>query len=479
MSYKMSFLEATKVRRSTITLTNTSPISDNTIVNIVSHAIKHAPSPFNVQSGRAIVLFKKEHEKLWDIAKESVMATLPPPVLATILPKVAEYRGAYGTVSYDAHVMWTVMFFEDPTASAALPPQLQGLMAKYPDWYEHSSGMSQFIAWTALCAEGLGCNLQHYQPGISAAVREEWNVPESWSLRAQLVFGTPTGPPRGGVNKEFAPLEPRLKGLAPRKSHSKNPNTPPRYCSDRCRNHRPRSSVESIERQIEDTFVKLLSGDPSTPISLSATRIPKTKASKGDPRRLVLCGEVEHLVFKNLPDPNRVYGRQKNRPKRGVRDEAEWKSVDMEDRSTVSRQDSDDSYSSDDDVGEVSGVPVRLYPLQNASQKPELNAARTDNSRMTTSSETSHPPASPSVSAELEARRAGQQRAEERELVRQAARRGVAFGFIFRNGTSDTQDGAGQKVPSSEEKRKCEAVQNGRVVEASFAKGDWGLRWRE
>ena len=66
-------------------------------------------------------------------------------------------------------------------------------------------------AWTALCAEGLGCNLQHYQPGISPAVQKEWNVPAEWSLRAQLVFGTPTGPPRGGVDKKFAPLEPRLK----------------------------------------------------------------------------------------------------------------------------------------------------------------------------------------------------------------------------------------------------------------------------
>ncbi|MCJ1395051.1 hypothetical protein MMC18_007932, partial [Xylographa bjoerkii] len=135
MAYKMSFLEATKTRRSTIAVTNTSPISDATIVNIVGHAIKHAPSPFHVQSSRAIVLFKNEHEKLWDISKESVMTTMPPPVQAAILPKVAEYRAGYGTV----------LFFEDPSAATALPPQLQALMAKYPDWYEHSNGMSQFI----------------------------------------------------------------------------------------------------------------------------------------------------------------------------------------------------------------------------------------------------------------------------------------------------------------------------------------------
>ncbi|MCJ1378941.1 hypothetical protein MMC17_002040 [Xylographa soralifera] len=448
MAYTMSFLEATKVRRSTVALTNTSPISDDTIVNIVGHAVKYGPSPFHVQSCRVIVLFKKEHEKLWDFGKESVMTTMPPPMQATILPKVAEYRAAYGTV----------LFFEDNTAAAVLPPPLQGLMAKYPDWNEHSSGMAQFIVWTALCAEGLGCSLQHYQPGISAAVQKEWNVPENWSLRSQLVFGTPT---------------------APRKSHIKNPNTPPRYCSDRCRNHRPRLSAESIERQIEDTFVELLSADPSVPTPPSAVRYPKTKTSKGDSRRLVLCSEVEHLVFNHLPDPARIYGRQKNRPKRGVKDEAEWKSVDMEDRSAVSHQDSNDSYSSDDDVSEVAGVPIRLSSLQSSSQRSELGTAGTRNGSLTTSTETLQPPASPLVSTELEARRAGQQRAEERELVRQAARRGVAFGFIVRRGTDDAQSRTGQKPPAGEERRKCEAVQNGRVVEASFAKGEWGVRWQE
>jgi predicted oxidoreductase (fatty acid repression mutant protein) len=29
------------------------------------------------------------------------------------------------------------------------------------------------VVWTALDAEGLGCNLQHYQPGITPWVREK------------------------------------------------------------------------------------------------------------------------------------------------------------------------------------------------------------------------------------------------------------------------------------------------------------------
>jgi predicted oxidoreductase (fatty acid repression mutant protein) len=49
--------------------------------------------------------------------------------------------------------------------------------------------MHQFIVWTALEAEDLGCNLQHYQPGITPYVKEKYGVPESWKLKCQLVFG--------------------------------------------------------------------------------------------------------------------------------------------------------------------------------------------------------------------------------------------------------------------------------------------------
>jgi hypothetical protein len=102
------------------------------------------------------------------------------------------------------------MFFEDTTAVASLPPPLQDLIAKHPEWAEHSNAMNQFIAWTALCVEGLGCNLQHIQEQLTPGVRATWNVPEAWKLRAQLVFGKATGPPRGGQEKQFPPLEGRV-----------------------------------------------------------------------------------------------------------------------------------------------------------------------------------------------------------------------------------------------------------------------------
>lgn len=86
------------------------------------------------------------------------------------------------------------MFFDDAEAYNDLNPRFAALSKAYPEWEEHSSGMHQFIAWTALANEGLGCNLQHYQPSITPYVNKTYDVPASWALKAQLVFGQPTEP---------------------------------------------------------------------------------------------------------------------------------------------------------------------------------------------------------------------------------------------------------------------------------------------
>ena len=62
--------------------------------------------------------------------------------------------------------------------------------------------------WTALEAEGLGVNLQHYNPLMDVRLQTEFSVPETWSLKSQMVFGKPTGGPK---EKTFDPIEERVK----------------------------------------------------------------------------------------------------------------------------------------------------------------------------------------------------------------------------------------------------------------------------
>ena len=61
--------------------------------------------------------------------------------------------------------------------------------------------------WAALEQEGLGANLQHYNPLIDAKISEHWKVPSDWELKSQLVFGKPVAE---AGEKSFKPLENRV-----------------------------------------------------------------------------------------------------------------------------------------------------------------------------------------------------------------------------------------------------------------------------
>ncbi|KAF2182181.1 Nitroreductase [Zopfia rhizophila CBS 207.26] len=172
MASTIPFLTVVTGRRSMYALSKESPISNDRILEIVEYALKHAQSPFNVRSTRCIVLLGEEHSKLWEEAFK-ITAKNSPEAIGVLGPKIKGFVAAYGTC----------MFFDDSTAYNDLTPRFAILSKQYPEWEEHSSGMHQFIVWAALEAEGLGCNLQHYQPSIAPYVSKAYNVPESWTLK--------------------------------------------------------------------------------------------------------------------------------------------------------------------------------------------------------------------------------------------------------------------------------------------------------
>ena len=192
---------------------------------------------------------------------------------------------------------------------------------------------------------------------------------------------------------------------APRKSHA-TLTTPQKYCSDRCRRERPRPAP-STEKDIERAFVRLLGG--------------------GEERRIVKCEEVERVIF------------TKTRTDDGsCSEEVELSNADGLEEDGCS--DVEEEAGDDGDDGGVR-LPSNMEPPAaiTTTMKPKSDKV---------------PHRTP--------REWGMQKAKEREMVRRAARRGVAFGFEMEEG-----------------RRSVEAVQSGRVVESSFAKGEWGVRWRD
>jgi hypothetical protein len=247
-----------------------------------------------------------------------------------------------------------------------------------------------------------------------------------------------------------------------------------KYCSDKCRSRKP----GPIDRKIERTITALLNEEEDSGVQNTAY---KSRVVKGDHRVVVTCDEIEEAVFGSRFDPEKVYGRRKNRKSRAIGDpKAEWKSVDMDsDHMTHSEESEDDRDYDENDA--VLGVRVRP-PQAESEVNFSVGGERGKAEKITESND------------DREKRLQGAKRAEEREMVRRAARRGIVFGFKVakrhdspqkpqrrskakaeaKGSASETEDG-----DEETEIRKAEALMNGTVVEPSFAKGDWSIRWRE
>jgi predicted oxidoreductase (fatty acid repression mutant protein) len=192
------FYSAVRDRRSWYAIGGDSPVSDERIAEVVRFAVKHAPTAFNSQSGRAALLLGEEHGALWDIVLDTLAKIVPAERFAPTREKIAGFRAGHGTA----------LFFEDRAVVEEMQREYPKYGGNFPVWSMQSSGMLQYIVWAALENEGLGASLQHYNPLIDEAVKRRWKLPESWALVSQMPFGKPLEPPG---EKEFLPLEDRFR----------------------------------------------------------------------------------------------------------------------------------------------------------------------------------------------------------------------------------------------------------------------------
>ena len=194
-----SFWEAVKGRRSIYAIGSEKTVPETKIEEIVREALLHTPSPFNSQSTRLVLLFGEEHKKLWNITLAEVEKIVAPKQFEQTAKKINDcFTSGYGTI----------MFFEEKKIVENLCNSFPSYADRFPFWSHHTNAMHQFVLWTALEAEGLGASLQHYNPLIDDAVRNEWGLPESWQLIAQMPFGKVLAP---AGDKEFGDIDERLK----------------------------------------------------------------------------------------------------------------------------------------------------------------------------------------------------------------------------------------------------------------------------
>ena len=196
MSY-LTLQQAAESRRSVYALNKQLPIETSEVAKIVEHAVLHTPSSFHSQSTRVVVLLGAEHEKLWQFAEDALRAIVPADKFEPTAQKLALFKAGAGSI----------LFFEDQTVIQGLQTQFPSYAENFPIWAEHANAMHQYAIWTTLAAAGIGANLQHYNPLIDNAVAQEWQIPTTWTLRAQMVFGGIANP---ASDKTFQPLAERF-----------------------------------------------------------------------------------------------------------------------------------------------------------------------------------------------------------------------------------------------------------------------------
>lgn len=192
--------QAFEKRRSIYALNDTLPVSKQTVVDIVEHAILNTPSSFNSQTTRMIVLFGDEHKRLWDIAENNLKEIVGDGDFSGTEQKMKGFRAGAGTVLY----------FEDQDEVKVLQEQFALYADSFPVWAEHTNAIHQYVIWTAMSEMNIGANLQHYAPVFEQDVAQAFNIPPNWKLIAQMPFGGIAAP---ADEKTFKPMSERLRVL--------------------------------------------------------------------------------------------------------------------------------------------------------------------------------------------------------------------------------------------------------------------------
>ncbi|MBT2601852.1 nitroreductase family protein [Peribacillus frigoritolerans] len=189
--------EAIINRRSIRKVKKNDNISKERINELLKIAL-HAPTSFNMQSGRVVVVMDDQHERFWDIVKETLRSRVPEESFAATVERLQGFRDGVGTI----------LFFENQETIEQMQEKAPSYKEQFPYWSHQGSAMLQYAIWMTLTAEGIGASLQHYNPIIDEEVMKTWDLPGKWSLIAQMPFGEPNEQPG---EKTFLPFEDIVK----------------------------------------------------------------------------------------------------------------------------------------------------------------------------------------------------------------------------------------------------------------------------
>lgn len=172
-------------RRSIYALGDNLSQTPEEIFDLVKQTIKNSPTAFNSQTVRAVVLFGKSSDKVWEIVEDALRKIAKSPdAFEKTKAKIDSFKAGYGTILY----------FTDTAIVHQLENDYPSYAANFANWAEQGLGGAQQAVWTALAEQGIGASLQHYNPLIDDAIHQAFNLPADWQLRAEMPFGSIEAP---------------------------------------------------------------------------------------------------------------------------------------------------------------------------------------------------------------------------------------------------------------------------------------------
>ncbi len=172
-------IESIKKRRSQYNLTSEN-FDEKELFKDFKEIIRTAPSSFNSLNQRIYILTGENHNKMWDITLEELKKVSPnEEAFAMTKKKIDGFKQAYGTI----------LFYEDLDIVRGLQNKFPLYKDNFPSWSVQQNAMLQVNFWNTISSHGYGASLQHYNPLIDERLSQEFNIPKSYKLIAQMPFG--------------------------------------------------------------------------------------------------------------------------------------------------------------------------------------------------------------------------------------------------------------------------------------------------
>ncbi len=175
----MNFTELISKRRSVYALGKSLPKDEASINKLVSDCVSQCPSAFNSQSSKAVILYGKNHDDLWDLLQNKMKQLLPAEALEETLGKIGAFKAAYGTI----------LFYENQEVVGDLEANFPRYAHNFQPWSQQSSGMLQFAVWAGLSELNIGANIQHYNELIEEDLYAMFDIEKKYKLVSQMPFG--------------------------------------------------------------------------------------------------------------------------------------------------------------------------------------------------------------------------------------------------------------------------------------------------